>query len=568
MSENMVRSTLSATVPWPEEVAARYVAKGYWEGRSLASHLADAARKTPDVTCLVDGPIRLTYRELLAWADGAAARMYALGLRADDRVVVQLPNCWEFVVTTVSCLRLGAVPVWTLPTHRKQEITSVAVHSEAKAIIVPDTFKGFDHQEMAREVVEAVPGAMHVFVVGHGVKRGNVDLRALCEPAENADPVGAEFDAAAAKGDAVALFMLSGGTTGLPKLIARTHNDLTYMIKRAVELCEFGRDSVYLAVLPLGHGFPMSGPGVLGTLLAGGRVVIADSPAPEAALATIERERVTATSVVPAIVQRWLEHRDTNPGTDLSSLRLLQVGASRLADSVASEIGPKLGCTLQQVFGMSEGLLCLTRLDDPAEVINHTQGRPICPDDEIRVVDEEGVPVAEGVPGVLLTRGPYTTRGYYRSPELNAQAFVDDGWYCTGDVVRRTPDGNLIVAGRVKDVINRGGEKINAEEIENFAHQVDGVRYAAAVAMPDRELGEVVCLFVVPVAGKRVDLADVRAVMTDVGLARFKLPERLVTVDTLPRTAIGKVDKKALRTDINKRIEMEENRTKRQERLR
>lgn len=552
MPGQKARPTRSGTTPWPADLAASYRAKGYWDGRSLGSHLVDAARKTPDAICLVDGAMRLTYGELLARVDGAASRMRALGLRADDRVVVQLPNCWEFVVATLSCLRLGAVPVWTLPTNRSQEITGVVVHAEAAAIVVPDTFKGFDHQEMARAVADAVPSVRHVFVAGHDIKRDSVDLRSLCEPAEDPESVAAELDAGAPAGDAVALFMLSSGTTGLPKLIARTHNDLSYMIRHAVELCEFGRDSVYLAVLPLGHGFPMSGPGVLGTLLAGGRVVIADSPAPDRALATIERERVTATSVVPAIVQRWLEHREQDRSADLSSLRLLQVGAARLADSVATEIGPKLGCKLQQVFGMSEGLLCLTRLDDPAEVVNHTQGRPICPDDEIRVVDEEGQPVPAGEPGVLLTRGPYTTRGYYRSPELNAQAFVDDGWYCTGDVVQQTPDGNLIVAGRVKDVINRGGEKINAEEIENLAHQLDGVRQAAAVAMPDRELGEVVCLVIVPAPGKRVELTEVQAAMMAAGLARFKHPERLIIVGSLPRTALGKVDKKALRADISR----------------
>ncbi|MEV4625764.1 AMP-binding protein [Micromonospora sp. NPDC049523] len=557
MPETAVRPTRTGFVPWPEDAAARYVAEGYWEGRSLGSHLADAARKAPDAICLVDGDMRLTYREFLARVDGAASRMGALGLRADDRVVVQLPNCWEFVIVTVACLRLGAVPVWMLPQHRQYEIGGVTAHAEARMIVVPDTYRDFDLQAMAHEVVRDVPSAEHVLVVGADVRPGSVDFRALCEPIEHAEAVAAEFDAAAPGGDAVAMLIPSGGTTGIPKLIPRTHNDLTYMIKRAIEVCEFGRDSVYLAVLPLGHGFPNTGPGVLGTLLAGGRVVVAASPAPELAMRTIERERVTATSVVPAIVQRWLDHRDAEPGIDLSSLRLLQVGASRLPVAMAEQIGPKLGCGLQQVFGMAEGLLCQTRLDDPAEVVNHTQGRPICPDDEIRIVDERGEPVPYGEPGVLLTRGPYTLRGYYRSPELNAHAFVD-GWYRTGDVVRQTSDGNLVVVGRDKDVINRGGEKIAAEELEVFAYRVDGVVAAAAVAMPDAVLGEAVCLYVVPAPGKRVEVADVRTAMLDAGVARFKLPERLVLVDSFPMIGVGKVDKKALRADIARRLETED----------
>ncbi|WP_245936143.1 (2,3-dihydroxybenzoyl)adenylate synthase [Streptomyces cahuitamycinicus] len=538
-------------------MAARYVARGYWEGRSLGLHLAEAARKTPEAICLVDGERRLSYRELMARADGAAARMSALGLLAGDRVVVQLPNCWQHVVMTVACLRLGAVPVWALPQYRHHELSGVVVHSKAKALVVPGLFKEFDHQAMAHEIAKAVPHVEHVIVAGPHTGTGAVALGALCEPADDgakSASFSAELDAAAPDGDEIAVLKLSGGTTGQPKLVARTHNDLTYMVKRAAELCGFGPDTTYLAVLPLGHGFPYTGPGVLGTLLSGGRVVIAASPAPDAVFAAIERERVTATSVVPAIVMRWLQYRDEHPGADLGSLRLLQVGAARLAPEVARQVGTKLGCSLQQVFGMAEGLLCLTRLDDPDDVVHHTQGRPICPDDEILVVAEDGRPVQPGESGMLLARGPYTLRGYFESPATDARSFTKDGWYRTGDLVRQAPDGNLVVIGRDKDLINRGGEKINAEEIEDFAFRVPGVDQAAAVAMPDAELGERVCLFVVPAAGKDVDLAEIRAVMTAAKVASFKLPDRLFLIHSLPTTALGKVDKRALRAEVGHRL--------------
>ncbi|MFF8940334.1 (2,3-dihydroxybenzoyl)adenylate synthase [Streptomyces paradoxus] len=549
MHKTVVRPSRAGTVPWPEDVASHYVASGYWEGRSLGTHLAQAARHAPEAVCLVDGPMHMTYRELMARADGAAARMKALGLRADDRVVVQLPNCWEHVVVTVACLRLGALPVWALPQYRHHELLGVVTHAQARAVVVPDTHKGFDHQAMAHDIAEAAPDVDHILVAGSDVRPDSVDLRALCEPvgAAEAARVSAELDVSAPGGDDVAMLLLSGGTTGLPKLVARTHNDLTYMIKRAAELCGFGPDTVYLAVLPLGHGFPNTGPGVLGTLLSGGRVVVSASPASEVAFAAIERERVTATSVVPAVAMRWLQDREENPAADVSSLRLLQVGASRLSPEAARQVGPTLGCTLQQVFGMGEGLLCLTRLDDPDDVVLHTQGRPICADDEIRVVDAEDRDVGVGEPGVLLTRGPYTPRGYYDAPATNARSFTADGWYRTGDMVRRTPDGNLVVVGREKDLINRGGEKINAEEVESFALQVDGVLQAAAVGVPDAELGERVGLFVVLAEDRRVDLADIRAVMTQAETASFKLPERLFPVPSLPATPLGKIDKKALR---------------------
>jgi 2,3-dihydroxybenzoate-AMP ligase len=329
------------------------------------------------------------------------------------------------------------------------------------------------------------------------------------------------------------------------------------MIKQAARICGFGRDTVYLAVLPLAHGYPMAGPGLLGTLLCGGRAVIASSPAPERAFAAIEREKVTVTSLVPAAVQRWLEHLGAARGRDLSSLRLVQVAGSRLADEVARRVTPALGCVLQQAYGMSEGLYCLTRPGDPADVVCQTQGRPICPDDELMVVDDQGEPVAPGEPGVLLTRGPYTVRSYYRAGDLSALAFTGDGWYRTGDIVRRRPDGNLIIQGRDKDIINRGGEKISAEDVENFAYQVSGVSIAAAVGMPDPELGERVCLFAVPCPGQDVSLADIRAVMERAGVAHFKLPERLILVTALPVTNVGKVDKKALRADIGRLLAQE-----------
>ncbi|MCY9782675.1 AMP-binding protein [Nocardiopsis sp. EMB25] len=536
-------------VPWPTEAAAVYRARGYWEGRPLGSRIAEAARARPDAVCLVDGDVRMTFRELMARADGAALRMRGLGVRAADRVVVQLPNRWEHVVMTVACLRLGAPPVWVLPQYRLRELTEVVAHTGPRMIVVPDAFRGFDHQGAAHEAARAVEGVEHVVVGGASAPLpGGLDLAELCAPAPDPERARASMDRSAPDPGSVAVLKLSGGTTGLPKVVARTHDDLSYMITRAGSLCGFGPDTAYLAVLPLAHGFPNTGPGVLGALAAGGRVVVAPSPTPETVFPLIERERVTATSAVPAIVSRWLEYRESGPAADLDSLRLLQVGASRLAPATARRIRPELGCALQQVFGMSEGLLCLTRLDDPDDVVHHTQGRPICPDDETMVVDPRGKPVETGVPGALLTRGPYTVRGYYRSPELDARHFTGDGWYRTGDIVRLCPDGNLVVVGREKDVINRGGEKVSAEEVEDLALRAAGVRRAAAVAFPDDELGERICLFVVPSPGHRVVLEDVRRAMAEAGTASFKLPERLLTVDSLPVTALGKTDKSALRS--------------------
>lgn len=524
-------------VPWPAGTAADYVHKGYWLGRPLGDLLADSAAAHPGATALVDGDVRLTHAELLARADATAARLVGLGIAPGDRIVVQLANGWEFVVLTIACLRSGIVPVMALPAHRRAELSYLAEHAEAVAVAVPDVLRDFDHQALAAELITQVSTLAHVLVAGDP-KPGHLDLRALAEP-------GPRFEGPAPDPGAVAVFLLSGGTTGLPKLISRTHDDYAYNARASAEISGVDAETVYLVSLPAGHNFPLACPGILGTLLAGGTVVSLPSPEPERAFATIAAEGITHTAVVPAVAGRWLEHAAAHgpPG-----LRVLQVGGARLADELARRIRPVLGAQLQQVFGMAEGLLNYTRLDDPDDVVCTTQGRPMSPDDEVRLVDELDADVPDGAPGSLLTRGPYTPRGYYRADEQNARAFTPDGWYRSGDICRRTAGGNLIVEGRDKDMINRGGEKISAEEVENLVYQLPAVSQVAAVAMPDPDLGERVCVFVV--ARASVTLDEVRDSMHAAGVARFKLPERLELVDELPATKVGKIDKKALRARL------------------
>jgi 2,3-dihydroxybenzoate-AMP ligase len=544
------------TVPWPDDLARAYTGRGWWRGVALGAELLAAADAHPDAVALVDGDVRLTHRSLAARADALAGRLVdGLGLVRGDRIVVQLPNCWEFVVLTLACLRAGVVPVMALPAHRQHELSHLVGHSGAAALAVPGTLRGFDHAAMADGLREGSETLGQVLVVGDGRRPGPVDLTALCAEPEDPAVVRARWDADQPPSRSVAVFLLSGGTTGLPKLIARTHDDYAYNARASAQLCGLGPDTVYLVSLPASHNFPLACPGILGTLLAGGRVVMLASPEPERAFATIAAEGVTVTAAVPAVAQRWLAHAAEHGAGPVRSLRLLQVGGARLADEVARTVRPVLGCTLQQVFGMAEGLLNYTRLDDPDDVVCTTQGRPLSEGDEVRVVDELDRDVPDGTPGALLTRGPYTPRGYYRAAEQNARAFTADGWYRSGDVVRRRPDGNLVVEGRDKDMINRGGEKISAEEVENLAYRLlPQVAHVAAVAMPDPVLGERVCLYAVLRPGTTLTLDDVRAALAAAGVATYTWPERLEVVEELRTTKVGKIDKKALRDDVARRL--------------
>ncbi|UGT45866.1 AMP-binding protein [Nocardia yamanashiensis] len=522
-------------MPFPTELAERYRTAGYWAGRPLGELLRDAARRWPERPALLsDTGAPVTYAALDAAADRMAHGFRKLGLAQGDRVVVQLPNVPEFLPVLFGLLRAGIIPVLTLPAHRRAEIEHLSRLSEAAAYIAADSFGDFDYRVLAAEVQAAVPALRHVLV--HGDPGAFTALDSIPADGDSLPEVDASD---------IALMLVSGGTTGLPKLIARTHDDYTYNAQASAEVCELGPEDVYLATLPVAHNFPLACPGVLGTVATGGAMAFVTDPSPENAFAAIERHRVTVTAVVPPLAQLWSAAVDWEDA-DLSSLRLLQVGGAKLAEVNAREVTPALGCRLQQVFGMAEGLLNYTRVEDSDDIVCTTQGRPLSPGDEVRVVDEEGNDVADGEEGELLTRGPYTLRGYYRAPEHNARAFTPDGFYRSGDLVRRLPSGHLIVSGRIKDVINRGGENISCDELEEHLLAYPGVRHAAAVGLPDAALGEKACAVLV-VEGEMPTLAAIKSFLTERGLATYKLPDVLRQADTLPVTAVGKIDKKALR---------------------
>ena len=544
---------LSGVIGWPEALVERYRARGWWAGETIGGLVDRWAEVHGDRVAVTDDEERLTYAELAERSRRLAAHLTALGIRRDDHVVMQLPNAVAFCDLTLALLRIGALPVMGLPTHREHEIGYMLDHANAVALAVPGTAERFDHLEMAAGLRDEHPSLRHLLVAGDTRgEAGAVDLRALVDQEA---PSAGSFEGP--EPDDVALFLLSGGTTGLPKLIPRTHDDYIYNARGSAQVCGLGPGTVYLAALPVSHNFALACPGILGTWESGGRVVLTGNPSPEAAFAVIEREGVTATALVPALAIRWMES-PARERSHLSSLSLLQVGGARLAPEVARRLEPALGAHVQQVFGMAEGLLNYTRLDDPLDVRIETQGRPMSPDDELRIVDERGDDVSEGTEGELLTRGPYTLRGYYRAEEHNARAFTPDGFYRTGDVVCMHRSGNLIVRGRAKDLINRGGEKISAEEVENLALAHPAVFNVAAVAMPDRELGERTCIYVVLRHGRSISLDELCAFMRDEQrVAKYKLPERLELVEDLPLTRVGKVDKKALREDVRAKLEGE-----------
>jgi 2,3-dihydroxybenzoate-AMP ligase len=547
-------SVLEGVVPFPPEFARRYREKGYWLDRSLAEEFAPVFRRYAGRTAFIDRDARVTYAEVNEVSDRLALNLLEAGLAPLDRVVVQLPNVIEFVYLYFALQKIGCIPIAALATHRFLEVSQFAKLSQASACVTPDRHGDFDFTEMVRRVRKEVDSVKFGIVLGEA-PAGFLSLADLISgpPRRSAEVLrGLRIDPTDP-----AIFQLSGGTTGVPKLIPRTHNDYAYNSRIAAAVCGVTGDSVLLLALPIAHNLPLACPGLQGYLFNGGRVVLSASTRPEDLFRLIERHKVTHLKVVPALLIRLIN--DPSIGKyDLSSLRVIQSGGQRMQPEVrlrTKQLVPSV--TVQENFGMSEGMLFFVRLDDPEDVRLETCGLPLSPDDEVKLVDDEGREVAPGEVGELTCRGPYTLRGYFGVPEYNARQFTSDGFYRSGDLMRLHASGNYVVEGRKKDLINRGGEKISAEEIENLILAHPSVQNIACVAMPDPLMGEKMCACIILKQGCALTLKELVAFLAGKEIAKFKLPERLEVFPEFPASTFGKVSKKALVEWVTTKLEQE-----------
>ncbi|MBD2795992.1 (2,3-dihydroxybenzoyl)adenylate synthase [Xenorhabdus sp. 18] len=535
---------------WPEVLSQRYRQRGYWLDLPLCDILSRQAdnenialicssQQFVDEQELTDGQERqYSYRQLNQLADNLAAALKRRGVQHGQTALVQLGNIAEFYITFFALLRLGVVPVNALFSHQRSELLAYAEQIKPSLLIADRRHSLFSDHVFIHELHTRYPSLTNLFL--RGDNNSPRDLSALIN--EKAD----NFIATPTPADEVAFFQLSGGSTGLPKLIPRTHNDYYYSIRTSVDICHFDAQTRYLCALPAAHNYPMSSPGALGAFYAGGQVIMASDPSTSSCFPLIKQHRINVAALVPPAVSLWLEAIElTKDKSPLESLELLQVGGARLSESLARRVPVELGCQLQQVFGMAEGLVNYTRLDDDEQTIFTTQGRPMSDDDEVWIADSLGNPLPDGVPGRLMTRGPYTFRGYYQNHQHNMQVFDKNGFYCSGDLVIQTEKGYLKVVGREKDQINRGGEKIAAEEIENLLLRHPLVIHAALIAIPDPLMGEKSCAYIV--TREKVKSAVLRRFLREQGIADYKLPDRFENVPSLPMTPVGKIDKQKLR---------------------
>jgi 2,3-dihydroxybenzoate-AMP ligase len=546
------RNPIDGVVYLPPGDVTRYRDAGLYNGQTLGQALHEVCVKFSDRIALLSPDGRMTYAELDKKSDCVAAALLRVGLKPLDRIVIQVGNTPEYFTLLYGCFKAGFIPVCNLVSHREQEILATGKLGGARAIIIQGDFRN-DLSKTARKVQSELSGLEFLLSVRGEPKLGFLRLEDL---ADQEDPTEARQTLNVLDIDPfnVGIFQLSGGTTGVPKIIPRFHMEYLYHMQAWADLSDINSDTISFWPLPAAHNAAMA---CFNTPvhLRGGAVCVNQSHDPDAFLGTIEREKVTLTGAALPIIVRAIDSGKI-PNYDLSSVTdFVTLGESPLVER-------ELKVPANHIFGMAEGTLMRTRGDDPDEVRLHGIGQPVSQFDEIKLckIGTEEL-VDEGEVGEFLTRGPYTIRGYFNVPEYNADKFTSNGFYRTGDLMRtRRINGKryYFFVGRAKDNIDRGMEKISAEEIEVAVLQHPDVLECLVVGMPDREFGEKVCAYIIPKAGSEpLTVVSLGAFLEGVGLAKFKWPERVELVDNFPATNVGKTSKALLRDDIKQKLEDE-----------
>ena len=500
-----------------------------WNKGNITDEMLKWCEKFSDSTCVIYENNIITYSKIGELIKKTSVGLLNRGIKPKDKVVLQLPNNVNFILCFFGLMKIGAIPIMALPAHRINEIKGMVNTAKATGYICQNRYMGFEYSQIVNELIidDKVKNIIQINDQELIVDSLDIEEKSIFPYIDNLD---------------IAFLSLSGGTTGMSKLIPRTHGDYLYDTEMSVRKCHFQSNDVYLAILPLPHNFILGHPGLLGTFSRGGTLLLSQYPDINEGLELIERYKATFLSMVPSMAKLMLEILKEDE-YDISSLRVLQIGGAFLEESMAQELIDLKSFTLQQVFGVAEGLNTMTELSDQEEIIRAFQGKPISPYDEIKIVDENGNFLNNGESGELLIKGPYTIRSYYNNPE-NEKYFTKDGYYRTGDRAFLSKDGNLKISGRVTELINKSGEKILPSELESYLNKMEGIRDCAVVGLPDENQGEVIGVFLV--ADRRIELFEVREYLRKKSVASFKLPDYIFMVDTLPLTKIGKVDKKRL----------------------
>ncbi len=535
-----------------EAEAEKYTKYRWWLGVTLGDLLDRAADLYPRKEAVIDDRVRLTYGELRERVDRLAIGLIRLGLGKGDTVLLQLPNWAEFVFSYFALQKIGCIPVLLISGYRQLEVSHLGRLTEAKAWIVPDLYRKIDYLSFIGEVKKENPQLQYIISARAQRQNGNFtsSLERIMER-ELSDEDRRQLAARRPDPTDVAHILPSGGTTGLPKGIPRTHNDYICNAEYVVRIGEMSSHDIWLVAAPVGHNLGLL-IGVTGCIFMAAKLVLLDSTRPEDICNVIEREKVSFMPIVPSLLKRILDLERLGE-YHLSSFKKISAGGEASSPELVRKAYEKIGCTYINEFGMSEGLLCRTRLDDDIETICTTVGKPCCPYDEVKILDEGERELPSNRDGELAAKGPCIFAGYLKNPEENRKSFTKDGFFRTGDVARIDDSGNIRITGRIKDIIIRGGENISPAQVEDLLVSCPGVADAAVIGIPDKELGEKVCAYIRPVAGMKLDPEEIKRFMESRGASKLLIPERFEFVDSLPMTQAGKHDKKALREEMKRK---------------
>ena len=548
---------LEGATPYKEEDAERYLDEGWWRGLTLSDWLDKAADAHPDQVGFIDRESRLTYAQVREQSVRLAVALMRLGVRPLDRVMIQLPNWSEVAAIYFALQRIGAIPVMLIDRYREHEIQKLAELSGATAWLVPTRFRKTDYVPIIHEVMRSVPAIGHVITVRGEIEDRDIpDLRRLIDETEPTEVELARLAELRPDPMQVAHMGPTGGSTGTPKIVPRTHNSLGATAEYCSLAWTLQPDDTNMIVGSIGHDLSFT-KGFLGSVITMCPVVLLDATDPESICRTIQSEKVTAVVWVPTLAQRLLDYEDLDK-YDLTSLKKMHSGGAAALPGLIERVVGRLGTTFFNGYGGTEGMTTITGPDDDLQTVTSTVGRPSCPGDTYKVVDFSGKTLPPGESGELLLKGAGVFTGYYQNDEENAKSFDADDFFKTGDVARISDNGYVTITGRIKEMINRGGESISATVIEKLIDRHPDVAAVAVVAMPDPLMGERACAYVQPKAGCELDFETVIAFLRDEKASVLELPERIEFIDQMPVTPAQKHDKNALRKDIADKLTAEQ----------
>ncbi|MFC1868426.1 AMP-binding protein [Thermodesulfobacteriota bacterium] len=543
---------LEGFTPYEKDDAERYNRLRWWPGITLSDLLDKAEEAYPEKEAFVDGRSRLTYSQAKEKVNRLAVGLVELGVKPLDRVLLQLPNWNEFVYTYFSLQKIGAIVVLLIERYRQYEINHLIKLTGANTWIVAEKYKKMDYLPLIRDVLNNNTQLRRIILVRGKKTEGYSNLEELIENARLTKENHEELFRMRPDPMQVAHMGPTGGTTGLPKVVPHTHNTLICNNKHVGEAWDLGPEDICLLAGPIGHDLTFT-KGLLSCLCSHANIIFLDSLDMEDVCQKIEQEKVTSIVWVPTLASR-LVHYEKLKDHNLSSLKKMHCGGGASLPDLIKTIRKELGCNYFNAYGGTEGQSTITRPDDDMETVYSTVGRPTCPHDIYKIVDQVGDDLPPNTPGELLIKGPGVFTGYYNNPEENAKVFDKDGFFKTGDIAMIDKKGYVTLTGRVKEMINRAGESISATEIERLIIDHPEVISIAVIPMPDLEMGERVCAYIQPRPGADLNFEKIISFLKEKKASVLQFPERIEFIETMPFTKAEKVDKSFLREDIKRKL--------------